>query len=234
MTLRSGTLTVDVRPEVTAEQHVTILLSGTGAGGPGFTLVVPPGNGVVPSAATVGTVAAPFTRVPAGRYLVRVEVDGAESLPGMTGGVFATGTGGDDMTATAEGAVTWAEENSARLAAEVARVRARLLAACGRGGPDDVAAADAAAAARSMPADELEPGLPSPLEVLRRVFALTDFERDLLLLAAAYELDPGVGGVPRPATFVGLTPPSRWRCRYFRTRTGARCRRAHRCAPGDC
>lgn len=90
VTLRSGTLTVDIRPEVSAEQRVTLVLSGTGAGRPGFTLVVPPGNGVVPPAASGGTVAAPFTRVPAGRYVVRVEVDGAESLPGMTGGVFAT------------------------------------------------------------------------------------------------------------------------------------------------
>jgi len=93
------------------------------------------------------------------------------------------------MTATAEQAATWAEENSALLAAEVGRVRARLLAACGRGGADDVSAADAAAAAKAMPSD----WPPPPLDVLRRVFALTDFERDLLLLAAAYELDPGVG-----------------------------------------
>ena len=95
------------------------------------------------------------------------------------------------MTATAEQAATWAEENSALLAAEVGRVRARLLAACGRGGADDVSAADAAAAAaaKAMPSD----WPPPPLDVLRRVFALTDFERDLLLLAAAYELDPGIG-----------------------------------------
>jgi uncharacterized protein DUF4255 len=90
VTLRTGTLTVDVRPDVTAAQRVTILLSGTGEGRPGFTLAVPPGNGVVPPATSVGTVEAPFTRVPVGRYVVRVEVDRAQSVAGMTGGVFAT------------------------------------------------------------------------------------------------------------------------------------------------
>jgi len=36
------------------------LLSGTGEGRPGFTLAVPPGNGVVPPATSVGTVEAPW------------------------------------------------------------------------------------------------------------------------------------------------------------------------------
>jgi hypothetical protein len=91
VTLRTGRLQVDVRPAVTADQRVSVLLSGTGAGSAqGFTLPVAAGNGVVAPATSVTTVAAPFERVPAGRYVVRIEVDGAQSVPGTTGGVFAT------------------------------------------------------------------------------------------------------------------------------------------------
>jgi len=89
---RTGTLRVTVSPEVGAGQRVSILLTGTAPGRPGYTLVVPPGNGVSAPATTTATVTAPFRRVRAGTYVVQVEVDGAQSIPGLVGGRYGSPT----------------------------------------------------------------------------------------------------------------------------------------------
>jgi hypothetical protein len=80
-----------------------------------------------------------------------------------------------------------ADASSRLLTAQLGRVRARLLAAAGHGDETDVAAADDAAEQAAAQA-----GTDSSLHVLRTVFALTDFEVDVVLLAAAYELDARV------------------------------------------
>jgi hypothetical protein len=85
---------------------------------------------------------------------------------------------------------TWNEANQRHLVAaiDVVRARTRVLLSGGDGPDDAVQAAveerDAAAAAA--------PG-PTALELVSAAFALTPFERDLLLAAAAAELDADVG-----------------------------------------
>jgi hypothetical protein len=98
----------------------------------------------------------------------------------------------DEVSAAAE-ADDWVEANRLVVNAELTRISARLLALTGRAGPGDVAAADAAAAeARETPALH---GMPPVIDTLREVFALTGFETDVLVLAAAHELDPRVAGL---------------------------------------
>jgi hypothetical protein len=89
---RTGELRATVSPEVGAAQRVSLLLTGTAPDRPGYTLVVPPGNGVTAPATTTATVVAPLRRVRAGTYVVQVEVDGAQSLPGVVGGRYASPT----------------------------------------------------------------------------------------------------------------------------------------------
>jgi hypothetical protein len=87
---RTGALEVTADPAVRVDQRVRVLLNGTAADRPGYTLDVPLGNGIVPPATTTTTVTVPFARVRAGDYVVRLEVDSAQSIPGMSGGVYAT------------------------------------------------------------------------------------------------------------------------------------------------
>ncbi|MDG2527880.1 DUF4255 domain-containing protein [Caulobacter endophyticus] len=57
----------------------------------GYVLAVPPGNGVVDPAVEIATVAAPYVRLARGDYLVRLRVDGADSLLDVDGdGRFST------------------------------------------------------------------------------------------------------------------------------------------------
>lgn len=81
----------------------------------------------------------------------------------------------------------WVEANQAYLAAEVGRVR-RLLAASGSDGP----VAEAGDGPPSWPASLADP---PALARLAEVFGLSSFERDVLLLCAAYELDTAVAGL---------------------------------------
>jgi hypothetical protein len=78
----------------------------------------------------------------------------------------------------------WQEANDRALQAAVARVRGHLLRLAGR--PPEEQAPPAAAAAMAD-----EPAEPPALEVVSQAFDLSPFERDLLVLAAAPELDPG-------------------------------------------
>jgi hypothetical protein len=79
----------------------------------------------------------------------------------------------------------WLEANQRYLVAEIARLRARMAQrVSGKGGGEELARceADVAAALRALPA-------PSALDTLAAVFGLTPFEKGLLLLLAAVELD---------------------------------------------
>ncbi|WP_166026617.1 ATP-binding protein [Streptomyces chilikensis] len=97
------------------------------------------------------------------------------------------GTGGDD-------APTAATAVEATLTAEIRRVLSRVDAHAARArqasdaaAPDEEPAPDTAASAR--PAPVAAPGT-APLDALVSCFGLTSFERDLILLTAADELDP--------------------------------------------
>lgn len=92
--LRAGTLKLDLDPHVTRDQRVVLLLNQlnppAGQLARAYTFAAPAGNGVADPDPDTGTVRIPFKRVVAGTYLVRVQIDGAESLLEMPGGVFAT------------------------------------------------------------------------------------------------------------------------------------------------
>jgi hypothetical protein len=72
---RKGNIRVNLAPAVGEKQRVMLLLNGTGAAGaPAYGFPAPPRN------ADTTTLTVPFARVRPGAYLVRVQVDGAESL----------------------------------------------------------------------------------------------------------------------------------------------------------
>lgn len=82
--LRAGELRLRFDPKVGKEQRVTLLLNELNAA-PGtspnsYTFAALTGNGVTGSGTETGTIRIPFRRVVAGTYLVRVQVNGAESL----------------------------------------------------------------------------------------------------------------------------------------------------------
>jgi hypothetical protein len=84
-------------------------------------------------------------------------------------------------------AATWSDANQRHLVAAVDVVKARLTGYVGAEDAADVAAAERARdeAAREAPA-------PPALEILAEAFGLTPFERELLVTAAAAELDADV------------------------------------------
>jgi len=92
--LRAGTLKLVLDPHVTRDQRVVLLLNQlnppAGQLAHAYTFAAPVGNGVVDPDPDTGTVRIPFKRVVAGTYLVRVQVDGAESLLERPAGVFVT------------------------------------------------------------------------------------------------------------------------------------------------
>jgi Pvc16 N-terminal domain len=93
--LRAGGLRLDFDPSVGIEQRVTLFLNELNAG-PGvrpraYSFRAPTGNGVPPGSDDTATVEIPFSKVVAGTYLVRAQVNGAESLLVPDGtGAFAT------------------------------------------------------------------------------------------------------------------------------------------------
>jgi hypothetical protein len=92
--LRAGMLKLVLEPRVTRDQRVTLLLNELHppAGQPthSYSFLAPGGNGVVDPDPDTATLRIPFKRVVAGTYLVRVQVDGAESVLGLDAGAFAT------------------------------------------------------------------------------------------------------------------------------------------------
>ena len=125
---------------------------------------------------------------------------------------------------SAETDVRWAEANLRYFSACMAVIRARLLASSTRdddenGGRDsndlDVAETAARDAREAMPS-------PAAIDELCSAFGLSPFERDLLLLCAAAELEPGVGALcaaaqrsperphATPALAIALLPEAHW------------------------
>jgi hypothetical protein len=87
------------------------------------------------------------------------------------------------------GADAWLQANRERLGAELGRLRRRLeryLRGSGEIAADREAGEDAAPTA-----GELENGAPAALDALCRVFDLSPFERDVVLLCSGVELDNG-------------------------------------------
>lgn len=89
---RAGDLKIDFVPEVGRRQSVAVLLNAfdppPGGSARGYSFPAPPDNGITdPNQASTATVRIPFKNVQAGEYLVRVRVDGAESvlLPDASG-----------------------------------------------------------------------------------------------------------------------------------------------------
>jgi hypothetical protein len=91
--LRAGRLRIAFNPRVGREQRVVVLLNELNAP-PGttphaYSFRAPPANGVPDGDDDTATVEFPFSRVVAGTYLVRVQVNGAESaLARDAGGLF--------------------------------------------------------------------------------------------------------------------------------------------------
>ncbi len=91
--LRAGSLKLVLEPRVTREQRVLLLLNefDPPAGQPSHSYAIhaPGGNGIADPDPDTATVRIPFQRVVAGTYLVRVQVDGAESVLDVDAGGFA-------------------------------------------------------------------------------------------------------------------------------------------------
>jgi hypothetical protein len=91
--LRAGVLTLALDPAVGRAQRVVLVLNELNAA-PGtrphaYSFQAPAQNGLPDGTLDSLTVAIPFARVVAGTYVVRVQVDGAESVPAQDGaGVF--------------------------------------------------------------------------------------------------------------------------------------------------
>ena len=93
--LRAGRLRLALDPNVGKEQRVSMLLNQLDAAPNvrprAYTFRALAGNGVPDGSDHIGSVEVPFERVVAGTYLVRVQVNGAESLLALDGsGVFST------------------------------------------------------------------------------------------------------------------------------------------------
>ena len=92
--LRAGTLKLVLEPRVTRDQRVSLFLNERdpppGQPAHAYAFLAPGGNGVVDPDPDTATVRIPFKRVVAGTYLVRVQVDGAESVLGLDAGAFST------------------------------------------------------------------------------------------------------------------------------------------------
>ena len=91
--LRAGALRVVFNPRVSRDQRVTLLLNELNVVPPtvthAYSFKAPASNGLAPGVADTDTIEIPFSRVVAGTYLVRVQVDGAEStLVQDAGGLF--------------------------------------------------------------------------------------------------------------------------------------------------
>jgi hypothetical protein len=82
--LATGHVDVTTAPPVTARQRVSLLLNEVAPppsrAARAIALAAPGGNGVPAGATETAAIAFPFTRVPSGNYVVRLSVDGAESL----------------------------------------------------------------------------------------------------------------------------------------------------------
>lgn len=91
VTLRDGTLTLTLVPPVGRGQRLVVLLNATDGSGISHSFRAADGNGMAPAVASAAMVAVPVTRVAVGPYLLRVQVDAAESPLGLAAdGSFAS------------------------------------------------------------------------------------------------------------------------------------------------
>jgi hypothetical protein len=86
VTFRTGTLSVNITPAVTARQPVILLFNETnppaGRAARGYSFPAPDANGIVAPAMDTAAITFTFTDVAAGNYLLRVSVSGADSVLG--------------------------------------------------------------------------------------------------------------------------------------------------------
>jgi uncharacterized protein DUF4255 len=92
--LRAGGLRLGFDPVVGRDQRLTLLLNefnpAPGAVPRAYSFPAPPSNGLPDGVADAASITIPFRRVAPGTYLVRVQVDGAESVLTQSGtGLFA-------------------------------------------------------------------------------------------------------------------------------------------------
>ena len=84
VTMKGGRITVDCNPKVAKTQRVMLFLNELDPPAPraprAYSFHAPTGNGIVDPNTETTSVAIPFDRVEPGTYLVRVHIDGAESL----------------------------------------------------------------------------------------------------------------------------------------------------------
>jgi hypothetical protein len=90
---RAGALRITFDPRVGRDQRVTLLLNEInvppGSATHAYTFNAPANNGLATGVPDTASIEIPFSRVVAGTYLVRVQVDGAESVLGQdAGGLF--------------------------------------------------------------------------------------------------------------------------------------------------
>jgi hypothetical protein len=173
---RSATVQVDVVPDVAPSQRVRLLLNELRAATSipdeeppkAYSFPLPNRNPItsVPSipAEPTGTLTFLIKDVKAAKYLVRVQVDGAESLPAIWGGRRVRRAGGG-------GAM------SETLHARIAVLRERLA-----------AYVDPSRPAVELPA--IEEG--TPLDRIRAGFGLSPFETEILVLCAGAEIDANI------------------------------------------
>ena len=93
--LRAGSLRVACDPRVGRDQRASLVLNeinvAAGAITHAYTFGAPSSNGLALGVADTSTITFPFSRVVAGTYVVRVQVDGAESVLAQDGsGLFVT------------------------------------------------------------------------------------------------------------------------------------------------
>ena len=90
VTVRSGDITINFKPNVGIDQRVVLLLNELNAPpnrSPfAYTFKAPPGNGIVDPNTETSSATISFQDVVPADYLVRVQVDGAESLLAIDGG----------------------------------------------------------------------------------------------------------------------------------------------------
>ncbi|MBV8978139.1 MAG: hypothetical protein JO261_07245 [Alphaproteobacteria bacterium] len=81
-------IAVTVDPRVTKQQRVRLILNGMDASGANYIFDAPDGNGIVAPANDSQTVCVACPGAHAGKYLVRVSVDGVESELTMSRGAY--------------------------------------------------------------------------------------------------------------------------------------------------
>ena len=90
----AGQVTVHFTPRVGRDQRVTLLLNEFNApatrAARSFSFEAPKHNGVADPNTETDTVVFPISGVPAGDYLVRVQVDGAQSPLGQVAGKYSS------------------------------------------------------------------------------------------------------------------------------------------------